>query len=185
MMSDISGFSTLTRELTRDSARGAETLQELLDNYFGAIGDIIAEHGGDIATFAGDAVIAVWPAGEDLQSAAKLATQCALKIQGGSQEKDNGKNVKLTQRIAVSSGELVIAKLGGVQGKWLNVFAGQPIIDAGHACDIAKPGDVLNYARSRRASRHASHKFELRRWMRAGRENSQRGTNARSELAGQ
>ena len=48
--------------------------------------------------------------------------------------------------IGISCGELIVCKLGGVKDKWLNVFAGQPIVDAGHACDIAKPGSVLENA---------------------------------------
>ena len=58
MMTDISGFSALALELTRDGAHGVETLREILDDYFGSLGAIVARHGGDISTFAGDAMTA-------------------------------------------------------------------------------------------------------------------------------
>jgi len=143
MMTDITGFSALALELTRDGEQGVETLQGILDTYFGALGAVIARFGGDISTFAGDAVVALWPAGDGAAAAAAAAVQCALAIQaeapGWSSERETG----LTQRIAVAHGDLRVCKLGGAGGKWLNVFAGTPVVDAGRACDITTPGQVL------------------------------------------
>ena len=53
------------------------------------------------------------------------------------------RQLNLTQRIAIGCGEILICKLGGSNGKWLNVFAGHPIVDAGRACDVTTPGEVL------------------------------------------
>lgn len=141
MMTDISGFSALALELTRDQAQGVETLQEILDSYFGALGAVVDQYGGDIATFAGDALIAVWPSDENMQNGASSAVRCALSIQEQSKSWWNGRD--LTQRIAVSCGEMLVSKLGGDEGKWLNVFLGQPVVDAGCACDVTTPGQVL------------------------------------------
>ncbi len=143
MMTDISGFSALALSLTREGAHGVETLQQTLDTYFGALGAVVARFGGDISTFAGDAVIAVWPAQVDAASAADLAVHCALAIQREASGWWQGRTLNLTQRIAVSHGELLMSKLGGAAGKWLNVFAGVPVIDAGRACDVTTPGQVL------------------------------------------
>lgn len=143
MMTDISGFSALAVELTREGAHGVEALQQTLDTYFGALGAVVARCGGDIATFAGDAVFAVWPAGDDPAQAAARAVQCALSIQQESGDWWQGHSNSLTQRIAVSSGEISLSKLGGAGGKWLNVFAGAPVVEAGRVCDVTTPGQVL------------------------------------------
>ncbi len=143
MMTDISGFSALAMALTRDGAHGVETLRQVLDDYFGSLGAIVASHGGDIATFAGDAVIALWPAERGMADAARLAAQCALQIQHDAPGWSRGRSLDLTQRIAISCGEVLACKLGGFDGKWLIVFAGQPVVDAGRACDVTTPGEVL------------------------------------------
>ncbi len=143
MMTDVSGFSALALELTREGAHGVEKLRGILDDYFGSLGAVVARHGGDISTFAGDAVIAVWPAHGDMPAAARLAAQCALGIQQEARGWSRGRHLNLTQRIAVACGEILICKLGGVNRKWLNVFAGQPVVDAGRACDVTTPGEVL------------------------------------------
>lgn len=143
MMTDISGFSALAMALTRDGAHGVEMLREVLDDYFGSLGAVVESHGGDIATFAGDAVIALWPAGADMAAALRLAAQCALQIQHDAPAWSRGRPLDLTQRIAIACGEVLACKLGGADGKWLIVFAGQPIVDAGRACDVTTPGEVL------------------------------------------
>ncbi len=143
MMTDISGFSALARRLTRDADHGAEDLREVLNDYFGALGALVARHGGDISTFAGDAVIAVWPGGHDPALAVLRAGRCALDIQAQAETWLPGREVRLTQRIAVAFGDLTVAKLGGLGGKWLNVLAGDTIVGAGRACDVAPAGQVL------------------------------------------
>jgi len=143
MMTDISGFSALTVALTRDGEHGVETLQGILDTYFGSLGAVIARFGGDISTFAGDAVIAIWPDSDDAAAAATAAVHCALAIQREAGGWSSGHETGLTQRIAVAHGELLVCKLGGAGAKWLNVFAGAPIVEAGRACDVTTPGQVL------------------------------------------
>ena len=143
MLTDISGFSALTLSLTSQGTQGLETLQQILDGYFGALGAVITRYGGDICTFAGDAVVAAWPDHDGSPAAVQKAVACALRIQQDAPSWFEGQTLELSQRIAVSDGELLISKIGGAQGKWLNVFAGKPVVEAGRACDITTPGQVL------------------------------------------
>jgi class 3 adenylate cyclase len=142
MMTDISGFSALAIESTREGAHGVEALQSVLDRYFGALGAVVARFGGDIAAFAGDAVLALWPAGDDAAAAAAAAVQCALAIQTEAPGWAGDRPAGLTQRIAVAQGELRVCKLGGAGGKWLYLYAGAPVFEAGRACDLTPPGQV-------------------------------------------
>jgi class 3 adenylate cyclase len=142
MMTDISGFSALAIESTREGAHGVEALQSVLDRYFGALGAVVARFGGDIAAFAGDAVLALWPSGDDAAAAAAAAVQCALAIQAEAPGWAGDRPAGLTQRIAVAQGELRVCKLGGAGGKWLYLYAGAPVFEAGRACDLTPPGQV-------------------------------------------
>src|SRR5688572_22364305 len=68
LFADISGFTALTERLAVQGAEGAERLTTLLNTYFGQLIALITDCGGDILKFAGDAIIAVWPAKGDPSS---------------------------------------------------------------------------------------------------------------------
>src|SRR5262245_18184069 len=82
LIADLSGFTPLTEALARRGDRGAEVVQEILDSCFNKLIELVADQGGEVVNFAGDATIAVWPAtdGESLESATRHAAQCALAI---------------------------------------------------------------------------------------------------------
>src|SRR4051812_32243085 len=67
VFTDISGFTRLTEQLAQQGPAGAERLTVLLNTYFEQLIALITDHGGDVVKFAGDALIAIWPAeAEDL-----------------------------------------------------------------------------------------------------------------------
>jgi len=104
---DISGFTPLTERLARRGPAGAEALSNLLNAYFAELMSLIAEHGGEVITFAGDGLLAVWPASdgdEGLVTATGDAGRCALAVQsalGGYQTLDG---LRLWLRIGVGAG---------------------------------------------------------------------------------
>ena len=65
IFADISGFTSLTETLARRGAPGIEELTSTLNRHFGALIDTIDAHGGDIFKFAGDALLALWPAADE------------------------------------------------------------------------------------------------------------------------
>ena len=82
LLVDIVGFKALTEELTRIGARGAEALRGVLNRYFGQVSSLVTAHGGDTATFAGDALLAFWTVDVGGPEAACLAAvRCALAVQ--------------------------------------------------------------------------------------------------------
>ena len=64
LFADISGFTHLTERLTERGPAGAEEVSRLLNTYFGQLIDLISAHGGEVVKFAGDALLAIWPAYE-------------------------------------------------------------------------------------------------------------------------
>src|SRR4051794_28947199 len=64
LFADVVGFTALAERLAERGAAGAEELSRLLGAYFGQIVELVADHGGDVVRFAGDAPIVLWPAGD-------------------------------------------------------------------------------------------------------------------------
>ena len=65
LFADISGFTALTERLAQQGPAGAEELTHLLNTYFDRLINLITAHGGDVVKFAGDALIALWPAASE------------------------------------------------------------------------------------------------------------------------
>src|SRR5512132_857733 len=62
LFADVSGLTPPTEQLAQRGPAGAEALAELLNAYFGRLTVLGAAHGGEVVTFAGDGLLAVWPA---------------------------------------------------------------------------------------------------------------------------
>ena len=86
-------------------------------------------------TFAGDGLLAVWPATgkEGPATAARDAGRCALAVQsslGGYQTLDG---LELLLRIGIGAGEVMALRLGGVGGRWRLLLSGGPVVQGGLA----------------------------------------------------
>ncbi len=126
LFADISGFTKLTERYADQGPVGAETLQKVLKAHFSPLVELVAEHGGDVLQFAGDATFAIWPAeGDDLTSPTRRATQCALALQ--SQLDDHREDFSLRCRVVVSAGSVWTAMLGGVEEQWISLLGGSPL----------------------------------------------------------
>src|SRR5687768_14691860 len=78
LFADISGFSALASRLAEPGREGAEELNRILNTYYGPLVELVIAHGGDIVNFAGDAILAVWPAESDaLATAVRRAAQAS------------------------------------------------------------------------------------------------------------
>jgi adenylate cyclase len=72
---DIAGFTTLSEKME------PEVLVAALAEYFAGASDAIAENGGTVDKFIGDAVMAFWGAPQDVADAPVKACRAALQIQ--------------------------------------------------------------------------------------------------------
>lgn len=143
LLADISGFTALSESLGRRGDVGAEDLTRFLNTYFGRLIDLIVEHGGDIVKFAGDALLAVWPADEeDLVTSTCRAAQCGLAAQERLHDFQATADLRLSLRIGVSAGRLAILHVGGVDGRYELVGTGEPLAEMSAANAQARPGQV-------------------------------------------
>lgn len=144
MFADISGFTPLAESFAPEGAVGAEKLTATLNDYFSHLVGIIQEHGGDVVKFAGDAVLAIWKDGaelEDLAFASWRASQCGLEIQKALKSYQAG-DVKLSLRVAIGAGAVNIIHVGGVFNRWEFLVAGKPLEQVGAVSDDIEPGTV-------------------------------------------
>lgn len=76
-ISDIAGYSTIT-EQKREQPK---EIVALLNQIFGVSNETVEEYGGFVTQYAGDAVVAVFGAFEELEGHAEKSVLCALKAQ--------------------------------------------------------------------------------------------------------
>ncbi|MEG3876190.1 tetratricopeptide repeat protein [Microcoleus sp. herbarium7] len=142
LFTDISGFTALTERLAQNGPAGAEELTKHLNAYFGQLIELISDRGGDIIQFAGDAMLAIWPATDDsLVTATYRAAECSLAILEKLSHYVAG-DVSLTLHIGVAAGDLMSLHVGGVNGSWEYLVAGQPLSQMAIAEVQAKSGEA-------------------------------------------
>jgi len=153
LFADISGFTRLTETLAEAGPAGVENIANILNEYFGQLIDIVHEYGGDVVKFAGDAVIAVWTIASDEGTAGTIsradqwqwtmrAAECALEIR---EKLSNYKveNNNLYLKLAISTGSITTAHVGGVFNRWEFLLTGNPLIEVGIANDLVKADEIL------------------------------------------
>ena len=146
LFADISGFTPLAERLARRGPSGAEALSNLLNAYFAELMSLIAEHGGEVITFAGDGLLAVWPASdgdEGLVTATCDAGRCALAVQSALGGYETLDGLRLSLRIGVGAGEVMALRVGGDGGRWQLLLAGTPVVQGGLAEQKAARGEVV------------------------------------------
>jgi class 3 adenylate cyclase/tetratricopeptide (TPR) repeat protein len=143
LFADISGYSKLASRMAEFGSQGAEELTGILNTYYGKLVGLIEAHGGDIASFAGDAILGVWPATEeDLGTAVVRATQASMDVQKLLHEYEVVPGVKLSLRMSIGAGEVLVAPVGGVDDFWQLVVVGSPLDQLRHADKLARVGEV-------------------------------------------
>lgn len=128
LFADIVGFTALTSRMGQQGAEGAEQLMAILNAYFGRLVDRIDRHGGEPVEFFGDALLSFWPAGQDgLAEATTRAVACGMAVQ---QELDGypaAPGIELSLHVVIGAGRAVSAAIGGSEGRWHFVLAGEPL----------------------------------------------------------
>jgi class 3 adenylate cyclase len=143
LFADISGFTVLTERLAGTGPSGVEALTELLNDCFGELVELVGEYGGEVVKFAGDALLAIWPTDGDNSRVTAWAAQCALAMQQSLQGSETAARVQLSVRIAVGLGQVSVAHLGGLRGRWELVVGGPAVVQVCAAEQAARPGDVV------------------------------------------
>jgi class 3 adenylate cyclase/tetratricopeptide (TPR) repeat protein len=148
VLADVSGFTQLAARLGRRGPAGAEELSRILNASFGKLLTLVAAHGGEPVLFAGDALLALWPAtaggpGEGLAAAVCRAAQCALAVRAALDGDDVGGGVRLSVHAGLGAGDTLALHVGGVGRRWYLVVAGDAVRQTGAALERAQSGEVV------------------------------------------
>lgn len=144
LFADVSGFTVLTTQLGHQGVEGAEQLTGILNLYYGRLVDLIGDHGGEPVQFFGDALLAFWPSlNSSLADVTLRAACCGLAIQRELDGYLAGDDIDLSLHIAIGAGRAVAAAIGGSEGRWHFVLAGDPVQQIAAAESQAATGEVV------------------------------------------
>ena len=105
IFTDIEGFSGVSENMT------APELAKTLNEYFGAMGDVIDRHGGVITLFEGDLMLITFNAIQDDPDHARNAIRTALEIEEVARTRTfNGAVLKT--RCGINTGEINVGAVG-------------------------------------------------------------------------
>ncbi len=144
---DLRGSTRLAEQL------GRTAYVDLLNRFFEVTTDIVNAHDGEVLKFIGDAVLAIFPAGNDRSAACRAAVESSREIVRRLGEPASFDDVKVDCAIGIAFGEVTYGNVGSrerldftVIGNAANVAArlgdhgkkaGYPIVAALGVCDGA------------------------------------------------
>ena len=145
LLTDVADFTAMVEHSTGAGPDGIEELSHAFNAYFSDLVGIVYGHGGDVLNIAGDSFFSWWPAGPggDLRDATLRAAQAGLASQQGLGRRPAVGGDPLRTRIGVSAGDLTVAFVGGIGGRWEPLPTGRPIDDVARAERLARPGAVV------------------------------------------
>jgi adenylate cyclase len=116
LFSDIRGFTSLSEKLP------AEGVVAMLNEYLGAMTEIVFDHGGTLDKFIGDAVMALWGAPLPAPDHARRAADCALAMMAALEKLNArwdaaGDGANLRIGIGINTGEAVVGNIGSLKHK--------------------------------------------------------------------
>jgi adenylate cyclase len=126
MMTDLRGFMPMCETLE------PRQVVTILNNYLGAMTEVIVRHGGTINEFIGDAILAVFGAPIRRDDDARRAIACAVEMQA-TMDEVNARNTaaglpRVEMGIGLNTGEVVVGNVGsdrrakyGVVGRHVNL----------------------------------------------------------------
>jgi class 3 adenylate cyclase len=148
LLADISGFTALAERLAREGPAGAEVLSGLLNGAFGRLLALVAEAGGDVLKFAGDALLVCWPMVDDdsvrgLAVTARRAAGCAQAMQAALQAYAAAEGIELSLRVGIGAGAIVVLDVGGVRDRRELLVGGPAVAQTTGAVRQAQPGQAV------------------------------------------
>jgi class 3 adenylate cyclase len=134
VFADLAGSTELQESLD------AESVRRVMERFYEAMRSVVESHGGQVAKFIGDAVVAVFGArGVDEHDALRAVRAAAAMVSDLAEledELERGWGVRLAMRTGVNTGELVI-------GEDQEILVGDTMNTAARLEQAAAAGEVL------------------------------------------
>ena len=149
VFADLVGFTGLGERLD------AETLDRVLGRYYEVARKLLEDHGGTVAKFIGDAVVAVFGVPvlheDDALRAVTAASRLRVGIERLDRDLDQEWSERLLLRIGVNTGEVLAAESGDRETPILS----DAVTVAARLEQFAEPGEILIGDSTYRLVRHA------------------------------
>jgi class 3 adenylate cyclase len=145
IFADVTGFTALTGELSKRGTEGREEMNRLMRALFAALLDPLLASGGDLLIFAGDAVLACFPArpgGQDARWATRTALRLVEAIVSFADFETPYGRFSLTMSVGVERGK-AFAAVVGTRRRMELLVSGGPVQGATRAEGEAEPGQVV------------------------------------------
>lgn len=146
LFADVSGFTALSEMIQQHSgAEGTEVLTAVINDYFTSMLEILAKSDGQLLKFAGDALLAFYPARGDADTSPALkAARTGLRMQ---QAMADGFQPIRSERLTALLGEGHDAQLtmsiGIAQGQLFEGVVGS-VVQRDHVIQGALPGEAMD-----------------------------------------
>jgi class 3 adenylate cyclase/tetratricopeptide (TPR) repeat protein len=148
LFADVAGFTALTERLGSQGQEGVEEMTEKVINpYMKGMLEVLSYFGGDLLKFAGDALLAYFPAVEEEHLAPTWAVRAALSMQEAMKQRFEsipiaGETCTLSMKVGIESGRFLAASVGTPR-RMEYVVMGRPVQGVMQAESSAGSGQVV------------------------------------------
>jgi adenylate cyclase len=154
MFCDIVGFTTICQHAE------PQAVGDMLNNFFGRMGEVIFEFEGTLDKFIGDAILAVFGAPFDQQDHAARAVGAALAMRRElAQLNADSQDPPIRMRIAINSGNALTGDIGSPKRREFTVLGDVVNTAARIESSVAQPDQIVI---SRHTRERLGDQFELR-----------------------
>lgn len=147
LLADISGFTKLSAKFCEKGLGGLDDLHDAANVFLGKYVQIVYAYGGDVISFAGDALICVFydkssviysasPVKDTMFDCCMRAINCAIKLAEYFTD-------ELSSHCGISCGSMNFANLGGYRHEWTYLLSGKVIPELGTCIDDASSKQVV------------------------------------------
>jgi len=143
LLADISGFTTMSEELSKLGKEGAEELAAILNSYFTHMIDIAASYGGDQVKFGGDAMLLYFRGRRHAARAVRCSLMMLQAMKNFKQVSTSQGRFDLKMHIGINSGEFFAASLGSPDQQLHRIFTGREVNCTAQIEAVARSGEVL------------------------------------------
>ena len=143
LIADIAGYTRIAERHSSLGDEGLGRLSDLLSGEFNRYMDLVAFHGGEMISFAGDALIACFLNRPGAEALDVRATACARTLTDMSGVPLGAGSDRVTLHVGVGLGRIWLARVGGWFGRWELLVGGDAAQTAFRAAAAAAPGRVI------------------------------------------
>jgi class 3 adenylate cyclase len=152
LFADVTGFTELNEQLTMTGPHAAEELTQLLNDYFSKMIELLEAEGGEVVQFSGDALTAIFLGRESDSSeeglpadrqrlkasvfhAWKAATAMQQAMADFTHLTTSLGPTTLDMKMTIGAGMATGLSVGGMNGHWQYVMAGDPLQQVARLAD--------------------------------------------------